>query len=136
MSFSPELRLGDLTKFSSKYKGHLSINDGHVGTYMEEEHVFITTPNNTFIPHPPNIHKVCLYEDGRFGHHDPTHVPQFFNERFCHFPAIPHRPSVHDTSHPYYQWLDTIWYNVAQNDIVFSRGYVSHIGLLHASIHG
>lgn len=153
MSFSPELWLGDLTKFSSKYNGrraaaivcqcysetfvgNLSVNDGHIGTYIEEECIFITTPNNTFIPHPPTTGQVHLYEDSRFGHHNPTRVPQFFDERFCHFSVIPHRPAVYNVNHPYHQWIDTIWYDVTQNDIVFSHGCVSHIGLLHESVHG
>ncbi|PBK88794.1 hypothetical protein ARMGADRAFT_1033775 [Armillaria gallica] len=136
MSFSPELRLGDLTKFSSKYNGNLSVNDSCVGTYIEEEHIFITTPNNTFIPHPPTTYQVHLYEDRQFGHHDPTRVPQFFNERFCHFSVIPCRPAVYNVNHPYHQWIDTIWYNVTQNDIVFSHECVSHISLLHESVHG
>ncbi|SJL16574.1 uncharacterized protein ARMOST_20100 [Armillaria ostoyae] len=123
-----KLQLKDLTKFSSCYKGNLSINDGFVGTYLEDQDIFITTTNNSFIPYPPTACKVCLYEDGRFGHHDPIHVPQFFEERFCHFPAIPHKPLVTDLNHPYYQWLDTIWYDVTDSDIVFSSGYLSHIG--------
>ncbi len=94
MSFSPELRLADLTKFSHKYNGmwakiiicqchsdmftgNLSVNDGRVRTYIEEEHVFITTPNNMFIPYPPTTCRVHLYEDGRFGHHDPHSLWQY-----------------------------------------------------------
>ncbi len=66
----------------------------------------------------------------------PHRIPQFFDERFCHFPVIPRQPVIYDLSHPYHQWIDTIWYDVTKNDIVFSQGCVSHIGLLHESVHG
>ncbi|KAK0482936.1 hypothetical protein EDD18DRAFT_1112450 [Armillaria luteobubalina] len=124
--------LGDITKFSQNYKG---VNDGRVGTYIEEDQIFIMTTNSKFIPHPPNSQEIHLYEDGRFGDHDPTRVPQFFEEKFCHFSAIPLQPLVFDLNHPYYQWLNKIWYNVADSDIIFSTGYLSHIGLLHPFIH-
>ncbi len=102
MSFSPELRLGDLTKFSSKYKGmraaaivcqchsetfvgNLSVNDGRIGTYIEEEHIFITTPNNTFIPHPPTTRQVHLYEDGHLDITTPLVFLNFSMKDFATF---------------------------------------------------
>ncbi|KAK0505492.1 hypothetical protein EDD18DRAFT_1098846 [Armillaria luteobubalina] len=87
---------------------NLSVNNGCVGTYIKEQNIFITTPNSSFIPHPPTTMEIVLCEDGHFGHHDPTRTPQFFDEKFCHFPIIPHCPGPNDDTHPYCNWLDTI----------------------------
>ncbi|KAK0492432.1 hypothetical protein EDD18DRAFT_1357688 [Armillaria luteobubalina] len=106
-----------------------------VGTYIEEHKIFITTPNGSFIPSPPSTTEISLHEDSRFGHHDPTCAPQFFNPRFCHFPVIPRRPGPNDNTHPYRNWLDTIWYDVVDADIVHSTGYLTHIGLLSQDVH-
>ncbi|KAK0488176.1 hypothetical protein EDD18DRAFT_1359863 [Armillaria luteobubalina] len=112
-----------------------SVNDGRVGTYIKEQNIFITTPNSSFIPRPPTTMEVVLCEDGRFGHHDPTRTPQFFDEKFCHFPVIPRCPGPNDDTHPYRNWLDTIWYDVVDTDIVYSTGYLTHIGLLSQELH-
>ncbi len=67
MSFSPELRLADFTKVSHKYNGmwakiiicqchsdmftgNLSVNDGRVRTYIEEEHVSLPPPTICSFP--------------------------------------------------------------------------------------
>ncbi|KAK0497934.1 hypothetical protein EDD18DRAFT_1104435 [Armillaria luteobubalina] len=113
----------------------LSVNDGCVGTYIEEHKIFITMPNGSFIPSPPSTTEISLHEDSRFGHHDPTHAPQFFNPKFCHFPVIPHCPGPNDDTHLYHNWLDTIWYDVIDANIVHSTGYLTHIGLLSQDIH-
>ncbi|KAK0471833.1 hypothetical protein IW261DRAFT_1571495 [Armillaria novae-zelandiae] len=119
----------------SKDEENLSVNDGRVGTYIEEHKIFITTPNGSFIPHPPTAREILLHEDGRFGHHDPTHAPQFFDAKFCHFSVIPCRPGPKDDTHPYRNWLDTIWYDVIDADIVYLTGYLTHIGLLSQEVH-
>ncbi|KAK0476945.1 hypothetical protein IW261DRAFT_1566396 [Armillaria novae-zelandiae] len=113
----------------------LSVNDGRVGTYIEEHKIFITTPNGSFIPNPPSTTEILLHEDGCFGHHDPTHAPQFFDSKFCHFPVIPCRPGPNNDTHPYHNWLDTIWYDIVDADIVHSTGYLTHIGLLSRDVH-
>ncbi|KAK0191923.1 hypothetical protein F5146DRAFT_1135646 [Armillaria mellea] len=92
-------------------------------------------PNGSFIPRPPTTTEILLHEDGRFGHHDPTRAPQFFDPKFCHFSAILHRPGPNDATHPYCNWLDTIWYDVVDADIVYSTGYLTHIGLLSREVH-
>ncbi|KAK0482921.1 hypothetical protein EDD18DRAFT_1362328 [Armillaria luteobubalina] len=112
-----------------------SVNHGRVGTYVEEQNIFITTPNSSFIPRPPTTMETVLYEDGRFGHHDATRTPQFFDEKFCHFPIILRFPGPNDDIHPYRNWLDTIWYDVIDTDIVYSTGYLTHIGLLSQELH-
>ncbi|KAK0461479.1 hypothetical protein IW261DRAFT_1428575 [Armillaria novae-zelandiae] len=114
----------------SKDEENLSVNDGRVGTYIEEHKIFITTLNGSFIPHPPTVREILLHEDGHFGHHDPTRAPQFFDAKFCHFSVIPHHPGPKDDTHPYRNWLDTILYDVIDTDIVYSTGYLTHIGLL------
>ncbi|KAK0481001.1 hypothetical protein EDD18DRAFT_1363602 [Armillaria luteobubalina] len=114
---------------------NLSVNDGHIGTYIKEQNIFITTPNSSFIPHPPTTMEIVLCEDGHFGHHDPTRTPQFFDKKFCHFPIIPRCPGPNNDTHPYRNWLDTIWYNVVDTDIVYSTGYLTHIGLLSQELH-
>ncbi|KAK0496571.1 hypothetical protein EDD18DRAFT_1105677 [Armillaria luteobubalina] len=113
----------------------LSVNDGCIGTYIEEHKIFITTPNGSFIPSPPSTTEILLHEDSHFGHHDPTHAPQFFDPKFCHFPVIPHRPGPNDDTHLYHNWLDTIWYDIVDADIVHSTGYLTHIGLISRDIH-
>ncbi|KAK0501933.1 hypothetical protein EDD18DRAFT_1346499 [Armillaria luteobubalina] len=113
----------------------LSVNNGCIGTYIEEHKIFITTPNGSFIPSPPSTTEISLHEDGHFGHHDPTRAPQFFNPKFCHFPVIPCRPGPNNDTHPYCNWLDTIWYDVVDADIVHSTGYLTHIGLLSRDVH-
>ncbi|KAK0461492.1 hypothetical protein IW261DRAFT_1428529 [Armillaria novae-zelandiae] len=118
-----------------KDEENLSVNDGCIGTYIEEHKIFITMPNGSFIPRPPTAMEILLHEDGRFGHHDPTRAPQFFDAKFCHFSVIPHRPGPKDDTHPYRNWLDTIWYDVADTDIVYSTGYLTHIGLLSREVH-
>ncbi|KAK0482793.1 hypothetical protein IW261DRAFT_1562488 [Armillaria novae-zelandiae] len=118
-----------------KDEENLSVNDGCVGTYIEEHKIFITTPNGSFIPRPPTAMEILLHEDGRFGHRDPTHAPQFFDAKFCHFSVIPCRPGPKDDTHPYCNWLDTIWYNVIDTDIVYSTEYLTHIGLLSQEVH-
>ncbi|KAK0207407.1 hypothetical protein IW262DRAFT_1302752 [Armillaria fumosa] len=114
---------------------NLSVNDGHVGTYIEEHKIFITMPNGSFIPHPPTAMEILLHKDGRFGHHDPTRAPQFFDAKFCHFSVIPRCPGPKDDTHPYRNWLDTIWYDVVDADIVYLTGYLTHIGLLSWEVH-
>ncbi|KAK0467478.1 hypothetical protein IW261DRAFT_1574109 [Armillaria novae-zelandiae] len=118
-----------------KDEENLSVNDGCIGTYIEEHKIFITTPNGSFIPHPPTVREILLHEDGRFGHHDPTHAPQFFDAKFCHFSVILHRPGPKDDTHPYCNCLDTIWYDVVDADIVYSTRYLTHIGLLSREVH-
>ncbi|KAK0216359.1 hypothetical protein IW262DRAFT_1464895 [Armillaria fumosa] len=114
---------------------NLSVNDGRIGTYIEEHKIFITMPNGSFIPRPPTATEILLHEDGRFGHHDPTHAPQFFDAKFCHFSVIPHHLGPKDDTHPYRNWLDTIWYDVVDADIVYSTGYLTHISLLSQEVH-
>ncbi|KAK0493988.1 hypothetical protein EDD18DRAFT_1355940 [Armillaria luteobubalina] len=44
-------------------------------------------------------------------------------------------PSPKDDTHPYRNWLDTIWYDVVDADIVYSTRYLTHIGLLSREVH-
>ncbi|KAK0503767.1 hypothetical protein EDD18DRAFT_1099092 [Armillaria luteobubalina] len=137
MQLSRAFQLQDLLSNAGDCKDGktLSVNDGCVGTYIEEHKIFITTPNGSFIPSPPSTTEISLHEDSRFGHHDPTHAPQFFNPKFCHFPVIPHHPGPNDDTHLYRNWLDTIWYDVIDADIVHSTGYLTHISLLSRDVH-
>ncbi|KAK0473821.1 hypothetical protein EDD18DRAFT_1368482 [Armillaria luteobubalina] len=137
MQQSRTFRLQDLLSNTGdgKDEENLSVNNGHVGTYIEEHKIFITTPNGSFIPRPPTATEILLHEDGRFGHHDPTRAPQFFNAKFCHFSVILRCPGPKDDTHPYRNWLDTIWYDVVDTDIVYSTGYLTHIGLLSQEVH-
>ncbi|KAK0494266.1 hypothetical protein EDD18DRAFT_1355623 [Armillaria luteobubalina] len=132
MQQSHTFRLQDLLSNAGdgKDEENLSVNDGRIGTDIEEHKIFITTLNGSFIPHHPTAMEILLHEDGRFGHHDPTHASQFFDAKFCHFSVIPCRPGPKDDTHPYRNWLDTIWYDVIDTDIIYSIGYLTHIGLL------
>ncbi|KAK0467505.1 hypothetical protein IW261DRAFT_1574018 [Armillaria novae-zelandiae] len=118
-----------------KDEENLSVNDGHIGTYIEEHKIFITMLNGSFIPCPPTVMEILLHEDGHFGHHDPTCAPQFFNAKFCHFSVIPCHPGPKDDTHLYCNWLDTIWYDVVDADIIYSTGYLTHISLLSWKVH-
>ncbi|KAK0493666.1 hypothetical protein EDD18DRAFT_1108031 [Armillaria luteobubalina] len=133
----PSIMLQDLLSNAGNCKDGktLSVNDGCIGTYIEEHKIFITTPNGSFIPSPPSTMEILLHEDGHFSHHDPTRAPQFFDPKFCHFPVIPHRPGPNDDTHPYCNWLDTIWYDIVDADIVHSTGYLTHISLISRDVH-
>ncbi|KAK0481051.1 hypothetical protein EDD18DRAFT_1363279 [Armillaria luteobubalina] len=137
MQSSRTFQLQDLLSNAGNCKDGktLSVNDGRVSTYIEEHKIFITTPNGSFIPSPPSTTKILLHEDGRFGHHDPTRALQFFDPKFCHFPVIPCCPGPNDDTHPYRNWLDTIWYDIVDADIVHSTGYLTHISLISWDIH-
>ncbi|KAK0492849.1 hypothetical protein EDD18DRAFT_1108461 [Armillaria luteobubalina] len=48
---------------------------------------------------------------------------------------IPSPPSPNDNTHPYRNWLDTIWYDIVDADIVHLTGYLTHIGLISQDVH-
>jgi hypothetical protein len=73
---------------------------------MYGEH-FSTSPNQFFIPVPPvGDCQVFLRRDANLGPDDPTLYPQSLLEQFCHFVAIPKKPTPQ--SSPYhsesYMW--------------------------------
>ncbi len=83
-----------------------------------------------FIPKPPLSHDMHLCADGRFGEHDPTRVPQFYDETICHHAVISWRPKADNIDHPYRDFM-VIWQDVeTQRDVMWSQGSMSGIGIL------
>ncbi|PPQ83967.1 hypothetical protein CVT24_008299 [Panaeolus cyanescens] len=106
----------------------LTAYDGKVGALIGK--YIYTTPNETFIPHPPigNRH-VRVREDYRFGPDDHTLWPQPYSSTYPHLGAIPRRPEdVHNA-------LSIMWYDPLQADFdPVEGGIVDGIGKLNPTL--
>ncbi|KAK0188364.1 hypothetical protein F5146DRAFT_1002454 [Armillaria mellea] len=96
MSLTRAIKKEDLLRNLGSFLGTLSFNNGCVGALF------------------PNFH---LYEDGRFGEHDYSHVPQYYEEAYCHLPLIPQQPTGILEHHPYLDYA-YMWDNAVLNCLV------------------
>ncbi|PBK62006.1 hypothetical protein ARMSODRAFT_1062043 [Armillaria solidipes] len=112
MSLTRTVKKEDLLRNLGTFSGTLSFNDGCVGALFPDRQFFITSPTSNFIPSPPTTKEVHLYTDGRFREHDYSHVPQYYEEAYCHLPLIPRQPTGLLNSHPYldytYMWENAV----------------------------
>ncbi|PBK89129.1 hypothetical protein ARMGADRAFT_1084207 [Armillaria gallica] len=113
MSRSHVIKKEDLLRNLGTFSGTLSFNDGHF----------------QFIPSPPTTNEVHLCADGHFGEHDYSHVPQYYEEAYCHLPLIPRQPTGILDNHPYLDYT-YMWESVSNKDIKWAAGSVQGICLL------
>ncbi|PBK68260.1 hypothetical protein ARMSODRAFT_1019840 [Armillaria solidipes] len=111
MSLTRVVKKEDLLRNLGTFSGTLSFNDGRVGALFPDCQFFITSPTSDFIPSPPTTKEVHLYADGRFGEHDYSRVPQYYEEAYCHLPLIPRQPTGLLNSHPYLDYT-YMWENI------------------------
>ncbi|KAK0188739.1 hypothetical protein F5146DRAFT_1140286 [Armillaria mellea] len=105
MSLTCAIKKEDLLRNLGSFSGTLSFNDGCVGALFPNREFFITSPTSEFIPLPPTTNEVHLYKDGRFGEHDYSHIPQYYEEAYCHLPLIPWQPTGILEHHLYLDYM-------------------------------
>ncbi|KAJ8092256.1 hypothetical protein PM082_024087 [Marasmius tenuissimus] len=73
-------------------------HEGKVGTVFEKDNIFVTSPNQSYIP-SPLLGKCTIRSrrDFHFGEEDPVYFPQRFSNKVPHLSVLPY-PSA-DPSH-------------------------------------
>ncbi|TFK59701.1 hypothetical protein BDN72DRAFT_905610 [Pluteus cervinus] len=87
--------------------------DGRVGAVVDHGFNFVTSPNMVVVCEPHIYRRdMRMRVDFRYGADDPTLWPQRYNELYCHFAAIPHRPNEPDDP------LQLFWRDLTPDDFI------------------
>ncbi|KAJ7493287.1 hypothetical protein B0H11DRAFT_2005727 [Mycena galericulata] len=99
-------------------RAHLNICDSKLAAVIEQGSYFITSPNadNIIAPVSRGTRSLHLRQDGLWGDDDPIQWPQIFTSAYCHFSAIPCRPTVQSGPTDDEQLM--LWYRPTREEFI------------------
>ncbi|KAJ7464944.1 hypothetical protein B0H11DRAFT_2050317 [Mycena galericulata] len=96
----------------------LNICDSKLAAVIEQGSYFITSPNadNIISPVSGATRSLHLRQNGLWGDDDPIQWPQIFTSAYCHFSAIPSRPTVQSGPTDDEQLM--LWYHPTREEFI------------------